>query len=356
MPEELLVRAGARDYRVILTTDSADHAKTAATNRSVLVCDAAVAALHPELCALWPPERVIAIEATEANKRLEGCTSLMVELVRREVRRDFTLVALGGGIIQDVTAFTASVLYRGIQWAFFPTTLLAQADSCIGSKSSINLGETKNVVGTFYPPSWVVIDPVFLESLAVEDIESGIGEMLHYFVYADSPALERLIREHDRVLTERSRLQPYIRESLAIKKVVIEDDELDQGERNKFNYGHTFGHAIEAASDFSVRHGHAVTVGMDIANYVSVGLGLMSQETYDRLHELLRVNFPSHDWTGFDVDRYLRALARDKKNLGDSVVCILAESPGKLMKTALPLEGELTSRIRGYFAEGLCHK
>jgi 3-dehydroquinate synthase len=275
----------------------------------------------------------------------------MAELVRRRVRRDFTLVAFGGGIVQDVTAFSASVLFRGIAWAFLPTTLLAQADSCIGSKTSINLGETKNVLGNFYPPSWVVIDPRFLESLSAEDIESGIGEMLHYFVYADSPALDAIIAEHAAVIDDRARLLPYIRESLTIKKRVIELDELDRGERNKFNYGHTFGHALEAVTDFAVRHGHAVTVGMDIANYVSVGLGLLAPSAFQDLHGLLRTNFPRYDWAGFDVDRYLGALTRDKKNIGDGVTCILAEGRGRLVKRSLPLDGVLADRVRGYFAD-----
>jgi 3-dehydroquinate synthase len=351
--EGFRVQAGAGAYEVSFTRNAAASLLAAAAEKTVLVADPRVAELHPEIAALWPDNRVIAVPAREENKSLDGCATLMRELVRRGIRRDFTLVAFGGGIVQDVTAFSASVLYRGVAWAFVPTTLLAQCDSCIGSKTSINLGETKNVLGNFYPPAWIVIDPAFLETLSAEDVESGIGEMLHYFVYADSPCLDSVIREHASLVADRGRLMPYIEASLSIKRAVIEVDEYDRGERNKFNYGHTFGHAIEAVSGFAVRHGHAVTVGMDVANFVSLGLGIMDEPTFQRLHSLFRVNFPQYDFSSFDLDGYLRALTRDKKNTGSGVTCILAEGPGRLLKRSLLLEGTLSTRVREYFSEGL---
>src|SRR5271157_5866279 len=142
----------------------------------------------------------------------------------------------------DITAFVASILYRGLEWSFFPTTLLAQGDSCIGSKTSINLGDKKNLIGNFYPPSSIYIDTAFLESLETDDIKSGIGEMLHFYYYANSSYIDKLIGNYIHAISNRSTLIEYIRESLSIKKSVIEIDEFDKGERNKFNYGHTFGH------------------------------------------------------------------------------------------------------------------
>jgi 3-dehydroquinate synthase len=354
--EGFSVRARAGDYRVDFVDDAAIPMRELATSLTVLAVDPVVAALRPELVVLWRPEHVVRVEATEANKSLDGCAGLLRTLVERGIRRDVTLVALGGGIVQDITAFSASVLYRGIQWAFVPTTLLAQADSCIGSKTSINLGETKNVLGNFHAPARVIIEAGFLDSLSDADIESGIGEMLHYFVYADSPLLLDVTARHAELVANRRLLRPFITESLRIKREVVEIDELDQQERNKFNYGHTFGHAIEAASDFAVRHGHAVTVGMDIANYVSVAVGLMPAATFDRLHALLRVNFPRYDFSQLDLDRYLAALTRDKKNTCGHVACILARAPGALIKYPLPLAGTLADSVRAYFMCGLWHR
>ena len=237
-------------------------------------------------------------------------------------------MAIGGGIIQDVTAFSASIIYRGIEWSFFPTTLLAQADSCIGSKTSINLGNKKNLIGNFYPPTEIYIDTAFLATLPEADILSGIGEMLHYYYYAASPFFEKIISKRPQLLSERRLLRDYIRESLQIKKGVIEIDEFDKGERNKFNYGHTFGHALETITDYGIKHGQAVTVGMDIANYLSVRMRLMGQALFDTLHAKLAVNFPGYNFSKCNMEAYFDALAKDKKNIGSNLGCILSEGPG----------------------------
>jgi 3-dehydroquinate synthase len=257
---------------------------------------------------------------------------------------------MGGGIIQDVTAFSASIIYRGVDWAFFPTTLLAQTDSCIGSKTSINLGDKKNLVGNFYPPADVFIDTAFLSSLTIDDIKSGIGEILHYYIYAANPLIDELIRDYGLVIKDRNLLARYIRESLKIKKSVIEGDEFDRGERNKFNYGHTFGHALESVTDYAIKHGHAVTVGMDMANFVSVKMGFMPPETFRNLHEKLSVNLPGYDWKRINFDRYFDALSKDKKNIGSSVGCILARDMGMLFKQQLPLDDGFKQMIRDYFS------
>jgi len=267
------------------------------------------------------------------------------------LRRNEKLVAVGGGIIQDVTAFSASIIYRGIEWAFFPTTLLAQADSCIGSKTSINLGGKKNLIGNFYPPSDVFIDTTFLNSLTVDDIKSGIGEILHYYIYAASPLFDELISNYEMIISDRDLAIKHIRKSLKIKKSVIENDEFDRGERNKFNYGHTFGHAIESVTDYAIKHGQAVTVGMDLANYVSKKLGFMGPEIFQNLHSKLIINFPEFVWKEINLDRYFDLLSKDKKNIGSSVGCILAKDSGDLFKQQLSMDNHFKEMIHAYFAE-----
>lgn len=349
MREEFTVRSSRGDYTVRFTNALHTELAPFAADATVVVVDEALLPLYPDIVSAWPADRVVSLRADEQTKSLEGAGALMRALVARRVRKNTTLIAIGGGIIQDVTAFSASVLYRGVPWAFVPTTLLAQCDSCIGSKTSINLGDTKNVLGNFYPPAWVRIDPSFLESLDTEDIASGIGEMLHYFAYAGSELFEQVIEERELLLRDRPRILPYMDASLHIKQQVIEVDELDRGERNKFNYGHTFGHALESASGYRIRHGQAVTVGMDLANFVSMRLGLMPEPTFTRMHDTLVRNFPAYDFKTVDIDRYTTALSRDKKNVSDDVTCILAEGPGRLMKKAVPLVSVLAPAATEYF-------
>lgn len=348
---EFTVKSLFREYPVSFVDDARPAITSEVADGAVIIADRKVLELHAErLRPLLDPLRTIEIDATEANKSLDGCRRVIETLVERGFRRDGTLVALGGGIIQDITAFSASVLYRGVEWTFVPTTLLAQADSCIGSKTSINLGEKKNLIGNFYPPASIFIDETFLESLSVEDVQSGIGEMLHFFYYAGSPYVGRLMTEYDRLLSDRSRLRPHIFESLRIKKSVAEADEFDRGERNKFNYGHTFGHALESATQYAIPHGLAVTVGMDLANYLSLQLGRMTAECFEEMHAVLRRNFPRFDLASVDMTRYLAALSKDKKNLGSDLVCILASAPGKLEKVRLPMDENLRGKIAHYYA------
>jgi 3-dehydroquinate synthase len=340
-----------RDYTVRFVEDFASSLKSLADEHAFIVVDALVWKIYADRIGKEiSGDRFFVIEANENNKSLDKCREVIELLVDRQVRRNERLVAIGGGIVQDVTAFSASLIYRGIEWAFFPTTLLAQADSCIGSKTSINLGDKKNLVGNFYPPSEIFIDTAFLKSLTEEDIKSGIGEILHFYLYAASPFFDDLIGNYDRIIRDRDRLVKYIGESLKIKKSVIEIDEFDRGERNKFNYGHTFGHAIESVTDYAIKHGQAVTAGMDLANYVSMEMGLMHADIFRDLHAKLSVNFPDFDWCGIDLRRYFSLLSKDKKNIGNNIGCILAEAPGVLFKKQLPLDDRLKGFVREYFS------
>ncbi len=353
MAERMQVRSLFREYTVEIGADAVEVVTAAIpAGKSFVVCDARVSELWGNDLAglLSRPHMLVA--PREESKTIENATELLEAMVAASVRRDHTVIAIGGGITQDLTAFAASILYRGINWAFIPTTLLAQADSCIGSKTSINLRGNKNLVGNFWPPSLAVIDTKFLTTLPADDVRSGIGEMLHFYLYADSPLTRPLTVEHDDLVVRRSRLLPYIRESLRIKKGVAEIDEFDRHERHKFNYGHTFGHALESLTEYSIPHGLAVTVGMDIANFISVRLGLMPQSTFDELHGLLSCNMPARPHGSIDVNKYSDFLARDKKNLGGSVGCILAERAGALITRQVPLDARFRSLLSEYFDGG----
>lgn len=352
MSDSLCIKSHLRDYTVHFVRDFCLPIQEFASQNSFFIVDSSIWEIFKEkLKNKIPDKRLLIIEANENNKSLDKCREVVETLVDRQFRRNEKMVAVGGGIIQDVTAFSASIIYRGVEWAFIPTTLLAQADSCIGSKTSINLGDRKNLVGNFYPPSGIFIDTSFLLSLSEEDIKSGIGEIMHYYIYSGSPLLEELIKDYAITIEDRSLLLKYVQESLKIKKSVIEIDEFDRGERNKFNYGHTFGHAIESITGYAIKHGRAVTIGMDLANYISMETGLMLSEIFHDLHKKLSINFPEYDWTKINFDRFFDLLSKDKKNVGSNVGCILAKNAGILIKQQLPLDDNFKKKIQVYFTE-----
>ena len=291
-------------------------------------------------------DRVLLIEATEKNKSLDKFPAYVDSLVNAKVRRGQNLVAIGGGIIQDITCFLASTMMRGLPWIFYPTTLLAQSDSCIGSKSSINSGEVKNILGTFTPPKKVIIDTKFLESLQEKDILSGIGEM-HAI---NSPESFDLISENYERLKGDSRImEKFILQSLLMKKKLIEIDEFDVGPRNVMNYGHSFGHAIESATNYAIPHGIAVTMGMDIANYVASKLGVSKAMHFERMHPVLDKNCKSYRQVSIDIISLMKALAKDKKNSPTQLRLILPDLDGQITIDLYDNNEILLNIINDYF-------
>lgn len=286
--------------------------------------DANVARLYgTELRTVLDHKNAIIIEATEANKSIEKIIPIFECLVRNSVRRGQMLVAIGGGVIQDITCFIASTLLRGLPWRFVPTTLLAQADSCIGSKSSINLGSTKNILGTFNPPQDIFICTKFLETLEEKEIRSGIGEIIKVHAIDGVKSFDRLALDFERLFESRTVLMQYIRSALLIKQHFIEEDEFDRGIRNVFNYGHSFGHAIESATNYVIPHGIAVSLGMDMANHIAMQRGLLSEAQYHRMHPILRKNYEKYTKTSIPIDVMLSALMKDKKNTSTMLGLIL---------------------------------
>ncbi len=286
--------------------------------------DANVARLYADrLRPVLDHPHTLVIEATEENKSIERIIPVIERLVVNNARRDHTLFAIGGGITQDITCFIASTFMRGIDWKFVPTTLLAQADSCIGSKSSVNLGTTKNILGTFNPPKEIFICTAFLDTLDKKDVRSGIGEILKVHAIEGAAVFDRLAANYDALLADRTVLLKYIRSALLIKQRYIEVDEFDKGVRNIFNYGHSFGHAIESATNFGIPHGIGVTIGVDMANRIAVLRGQLPEAQFLRMHSALRKNYGEFANTPIPVDAMLSALTKDKKNTSSRLVLIL---------------------------------
>jgi len=316
----------------------------------VLLVDHNVHELYRE--ALGPVlanHRVIQIEAAEERKSYDGVRPILLELIENGFKKNHRLVAIGGGITQDVTAFMASILYRGVEWIFLPTNLLSQCDSCIGSKTSINFDNYKNQIGGFYPPRLILSDPAFLETLEDQEIRSGLGEMAHYYLVEGDEAFSRYEANVEEALKRGPALHNLIHESLAIKKRMIELDEFDEGPRNVFNFGHSFGHAIEGYTHYGIPHGLAVSFGMDIANAQSARLGLIPESLRQRVRDTLQKVWCKVDFPEIDLETYINILRKDKKNMDDAVRVILTRGLGDMFVDKIEVDEEFVETLKSCF-------
>ncbi len=292
---------------------------------------------------------VVNFESVEPQKSLDRASDIVLSLIEQGFKKNYRLVGIGGGIVQDITGFVASILFRGVSWDLFPTTLLSQADSCIGSKTSINVKDYKNQLGTFFPPENVYVSTTFLGTLNHSEILSGVGEMIKVHLLDNKESFEYLAQNYEAIFRDNQVMLEAIYRSLQIKKRVIEIDEFDRDYRNIMNYGHSFGHAIESVTNYGIPHGQAVTIGMDIANFVSVKMGLLSEEQYTRYEELILKNFPNYDLASLDIDQLILSLSKDKKNIGKRLTLILTKGAGQMDKYVVQSDELFKSWIVAYF-------
>ena len=319
-------------------------------SKAVYIIDSNICKLYANrMDKVLSSQKVIVIDASEENKSLDKMPGYVNELVLLNIKRGEPLIAIGGGIIQDITCFLASTLMRGLPWFFYPTTLLSQADSCIGSKSSINSGEFKNILGTFLPPEQVIIDVDFLQTLSQREIFSGLGEMLKVHAINHPESFDKISKAYEQILEKPNLMEDFIYKSLLMKKKLIELDEFDQGPRNVMNYGHSFGHAIESATNYAIPHGIAVTIGMDIANFVAVELGVTSSSHFVRMHEVLNKNCKKYRHVNINVDLLLNALSKDKKNSATQLRLILPDMNGVICIGLYDSNKRLKNAIDKYF-------
>lgn len=327
----MTVKSHKWEYEVRKTVDLKDQLGSELILGDFLLVDKNIARLHSkELKGFFDDYNHIFIEPTEKQKSYQQIEPIIEWLIKKGLKRNNRLIAIGGGITQDICAFISSILYRGVSWIFVPTTLLAQADSCIGSKTSINFGSYKNQIGSFHPPVLILLSNNFLLTLSKQDIRSGLGEIIHYFLVSGRKDMERLSTEYSASFNEPEIMMGLIQRSLEIKKNIIEIDEFDQGPRNIFNYGHSFGHALESYTNFNIPHGVAVSFGMDIANYLSVELGFMRKAEAIEMQKILQKNWWPIDFPKVDVTVYMKLLSQDKKNIGSKYRLVLAKGVGNM--------------------------
>ena len=313
----------------------------------VVVIDEKVLSLYQEYLQI-DPTKVIKITALEDKKRPDEALEICEQLMLKGVNRHDTIVAIGGGITQDLMTFAASVLFRGIKWIWIPTTLLAQADSCIGGKSSLNFKSWKNIIGNFYPPHEIYIQDNFLKTLSDDDIRSGIGEILKVHLLSGKASAELILEQMQKYKTDKDVLAQMIFNSLKLKNKILEIDPLDQGLRLKMNYGHSFGHALESATHFGIPHGIAVTIGLDMANFIAHKIGRLTLDEFNRLHVALSENLKESDFVDFEFNDFTKALRKDKKNDSTHYKLIIPVSFGEVELTSFVMNDETENLFKEY--------
>lgn len=290
------------------------------------------------------------VQTSEDEKTLEGCSRVLTFLQANNASRQTQIIAIGGGIVQDIVTFCAHVYYRGLNWTYVPTTLLAMADSCIGAKASINFNGFKNQLGVFHSPSAVRICLAFADTLPVDEIRSGYGEIVKLHLVASGEHFARLSNAISSDGWRSPRLEQFVFDSLKTKKSIIEIDEFDNGVRRTLNFGHTFGHALESVTNHGIPHGIGVVWGMDVVNFISMRRGFLSAGDYATLHNFFRTFFGWRLPAEINMETLLSATQRDKKNRDGKLNLVLMTAPGKLDVVPQEYGGQLSSWLSEYLA------
>ncbi|MGC8813371.1 3-dehydroquinate synthase [Dictyoglomus sp.] len=292
---------------------------------------------HPFLREIYkedlsiPEENVIYVPVGEKSKSFQEVIKISKELAKRMADRRSALFAFGGGVVGDLTGFIASIYMRGIKYIQIPTTLLSQVDSSIGGKTGINIREGKNLIGTFYHPDAVIIDIKTLDTLSEREYKSGIAEVIKYGMIMNYEFFKFLEKNVDSILSKDvDKLLYVIKESLLCKKYVVEKDEKESSLRMILNFGHTFGHAIEAKGGYRrFLHGEAVAIGMLLATYLGYKLGFCNYEVLERLKELLML-FGFKIKSPYRIEDLMEYIKRDKKAYGGKLRLILPREIGRV--------------------------
>ncbi len=303
--------------------------------RLFIVTDSAVGALYArplqdmlEESGFQP--RVYTVPAGEASKSFACFQGIIDWLVEQKAEQKEAILALGGGVVGDLAGFVASCYQRGVPLIQVPTTLLAQVDSAIGGKTGINHSLGKNLIGAFYQAKLIYADPAFLLTLPERVYREGWAEIIKYAMILDAELFNTLEEQASALLARDAKLLPaIIARCMRMKMDIVQRDERDGGLRNILNYGHTFGHALEAITEYGTwLHGEAVSIGMEVAARIAVANGLLSQEDAQRQHKLLQTFGLPVQCSSIDIEMAMQAMQRDKKVRAGTMRWVLATNIG----------------------------
>jgi 3-dehydroquinate synthase len=269
---------------------------------------------------------VFAIKDGERYKNMETILNILNHCFAQKLNRNSMLIAFGGGVVGDMTGFTASIYQRGIKFVQVPTTLLSQVDASVGGKTGINNSYGKNLIGTFHQPTAVYIDKYFLSTLPSREFGAGVAEIVKMAVCFDKEFFVWLL--HNKLTPQN--INKAIELSVKTKTDVVSQDEKEQGIRVALNYGHTFGHIVENETNYKqYLHGEAVSIGMVMANTLSVSRGLMTQDEATQIKTLLQSYGLPTFYKIKDIDKFYDKFFLDKKSTNNHIKFILPNSIGK---------------------------
>lgn len=285
----------------------------------------------------------------EQYKTVDTWSGIIDKLVGMQARRDSTLIALGGGVVGDVTGFVAATYMRGVRFLQAPTTLLAQVDASVGGKTGINHVKGKNLVGAFHQPAAVVIDSTTLDTLAAREFNAGLAEVVKYGAIRDEPFFDWLEERADAVSgRDPAALDYLIRRAVENKAEIVALDEKEAGVRALLNFGHSFGHALESVTAYQrFLHGEAVAIGMAVAARLSEARSLCTGGLADRLTALLqRLGLPVRIPADLPLEALAEALELDKKAVASGLRLILLNGPGSARVDADSSQNEIIAAMR----------
>lgn len=335
MPE-LIVNAAAGSYPIVIEKGSFDRLGARIDELSggspvLILADQNTAALLPRQLAVQHGRPIFRVNAGEQSKTLTWVEKAASAAALKGLDRGSLIVAVGGGVIGDLAGVVAATYMRGVRLMQVPTTLLAMVDSSIGGKAAVNLRSGKNLVGAFKPPIEVFIDPAVLSGLPDREFKSGLAEVLKYSMIADEQLYDSLLANRENMLQKDiGLLTDVITICCAIKAGVVTRDEQETGERAILNYGHTFGHALEAATGYrTFTHGEAISVGMEVAAEIGVEIGVTPAGVVERQGRLLDAyDLPRRAPRAAAVDAVMAAIKRDKKGRAGVTPWVLLDRVG----------------------------
>lgn len=322
----MIIHSSLKEYVVNMYTDLEKAQNIEINDNVFVVIDKTLYELYGEKVFQYiHPDRIYLLNALEENKTIDTALEICELMTRIPAKRNARLISFGGGIVQDITGFVANILYRGIHWTFYPTTLLAACDSCIGGKTSLNYKEYKNLLGTFYPPDEINICTPFFDTLSERDFKSGLGEVVKFNIMYGEQGILKMENSMDMLLArDRGKIKEFIESSLEFKRKFIEEDEFDKGVRINLNFAHTFGHAFESVSKYAIPHGTAVAMGTIVANRISYMRGWLTAERASRVEKiLLKIISIDLDNKVLNMEAIIKAIHKDKKQVGKELTAVL---------------------------------
>ena len=316
---------------------------------SFYLVDDSLFAIYPEIFSNIPIAYIYSLQANEINKSLQKVSEIAEWLIKSGATKSSHLYAIGGGVIQDLATFTSHIYYRGINWTFIPTTLLSQADSCIGAKCALNLNGHKNQLGVVHTPQAVEIFTGFLKSLPYSEIQSGFGEIAKLSITGPGEFFNEFTEKLRRDGISSQNLDSIIQLSLFSKKYIVDSDEYETDIRRVLNYGHSFGHALESLTQSQLVHGDAVVIGMELINFLGVKWGITDPHFALTFQNLLNKYF-LHVKVSQKVDAssWVEELKHDKKMKDGKMNFAIPRGIGDIGIYTRDLDADLVLQVGEY--------